>query len=252
MCEFILLRPSGKFLLFPCCDTHRIQVEELFVVQPRQRVRESSCSLGVRHTPPVSRCLPLPKETHNLTVLHCTIPLLRYDGPAEVFGTCSKICVSLLNVHNVASTMTAPLVPFFSFEKKPVHQECYLRPLVPDLTTLHAAEMPTKDTAKDCILRGGYRPDGFDEVLTNTTKAAGRARVPRLTEEILSVSAGSDAPVGDILSCASQHAGRIHHAGPIASDGAVLGSGVWRQTSRLATSTVGSAPRRKSETIRTN
>ena len=152
----------------------------------------------------------------------------------------SKICVSLLNVHNVASTMTAPLVPFFSFEKKPVHQECYLRPLVPDLTTLHAAEMPTKDTAKDCILRGGYRPDGFEEVLTNTIKAAGRARVLWLAGDILSVSAGSDAPVGAILSCASQHAGRKHHAGPVASDGAVLGSGGWRQTSRLATSTVGS------------
>ena len=42
--------PSGKFFLSPRCD-FCVQVVELFVIQPRQRMRESSSSLGVRITP---------------------------------------------------------------------------------------------------------------------------------------------------------------------------------------------------------
>ena len=39
--------------------------------------------------------------------------------------------------------------------------------------------MPTKSTSEECMLRGGYRPNGFDEVLINPTKAA-HDRVPVL------------------------------------------------------------------------
>ena len=69
----------------------------------------------------------------------------------------SNFSVSLLDVHSVASTMTAPLLAkafCFCFSAP----GCCLRPLVLDLATLHAAEMPTKDTVKECFLRSGYRP----------------------------------------------------------------------------------------------
>ena len=56
-------RSSSIFLLFPRCDSRCVQVVQMFVIQPRQRMRESCCSLGVRITPLCCRCVPLSKET---------------------------------------------------------------------------------------------------------------------------------------------------------------------------------------------
>ena len=104
----MVLVPSSSHRGNSCCfhaaDTHRIQLVELFVVPARAAcVREPVLRLGVRITPLVCWCLPLPQETQNFLIVHCTIPGLRYDGPAELRETCFQY------VHSMASTMTAPL-----------------------------------------------------------------------------------------------------------------------------------------------
>ena len=178
-------RSWGIFLLFPRCDSRCIQVVQMFVIQPRQRMRESCCSLGVRITPLFCRCLSLSKETQNFMVVHGAIPRLKYDVPAELRGTDVhllriSVCPQCGEYHYGSSSSLSFLL-FVQVRQDPA--------------TLPDAAMPAKAGAGGCTSSGGHKPFGSVEVLTSPTQAA-HGRVRLAEDTLCAVATGSVAPAG--------------------------------------------------------